>query len=362
MTKIIEQALARVPERARNNISRHLIPLTTTIFDALQALNGLSGGSLNLFATDENGRIAGTLTDGDIRRGMIAGALPGDSISKVLHTDFLAIMDDDEPFAAFENARKRGIRLLPELREGFIVALHDLSSEKALLPLDAVLMAGGKGERLRPLTLTSPKPLLPVGGKAIIDYNVEELEANGVNSIFVTVNYLKEQIIDHFAGRDSRAEVSCIAEPQRLGTIGSLSLVAPLLTHRNILVMNSDLLTTIDFEAFYRHHIESGADLTIAGVPYTVSVPYAILDTEGERVRALREKPTFNYLANGGVYIMKRALVDRIPAATFTDAPDFIEELIRDGLKVGFFPIEGIWIDIGNPNDYDYADRMMSKR
>lgn len=358
----IDNALALISGPAREKAARHIISSSATVIEALRALNALSGSSLTLFAADESGRIAGTLTDGDIRRGMLAGIDTSRPLADILHTDFLAIREDDDPFLAFDTARKKGIRLLPRLLDGKLLSLHDLHIEKTILPLDAVLMAGGRGERLRPLTLSRPKPLLPVGGKAIIDYNVEELEKCGIASIFVTINYLGEQISEHFRSRVSRAHIRCVGEPKRLGTIGSLSLVAPQLSEPDLIVMNSDLLTTLDYEAFFRHHKATGADLTIAAVPYSVSVPYAILKTEDDHVLGLEEKPTFNYLANGGVYILKRELVGRIPADTYVDAPDFISALIEDGLKVAYFPIDGTWIDIGTPNDYQYADRLMSQR
>lgn len=338
----------------------HLIDENASLHDALAALDALSGGSMTLFVVDDSGRISATLTDGDVRRALLHGASLQDSIAMAGHYDFLAVRQGDDPFSIFQMAKARAIRLLPELRDGYISRLYDLKTQKAVLPIDAVLMAGGRGERLRPLTLDTPKPLLPVGGKPIIDYNVDELIANGVSSIFVSVNYLKEQIISHFEGYSAKASIRCVVEAKRMGTIGSLSLIAPQLEHDNVLLMNSDLLTTLDFEAFYRHHIESGAALTIAGVPYTVSVPYAVMHTQGDRVRALDEKPTFNYLANGGVYIMRREFALTIPADTYVDAPDFIEGLISQGRKVSFYPIDGTWIDIGSPNDYEYADRLMA--
>lgn len=188
---------------------------------------------------------------------------------------------------------------------------------------------------------------------------MDELEACGVNRIFVTVNYLAEQIEDHFSRRQGRAIVECIREPRRLGTMGSMALVDGL-TAENVLMMNSDLLTTLDFEELYLHHIRSGADLTIAAVPYNVSVPYALMRMEAGRVKGLVEKPTYNYFANAGVYIMKRSMLSRLAKGEYMDAPDFISNLIADGGEVGYYPIEGTWIDIGSPDDYRYAKELMS--
>lgn len=337
----------------------HTISIKASVRDALRHLNDLSGSSMTLFVIDEARKLQGTVTDGDIRRALIAGTGLDDTVDKAMHRDFLAASPGDDLSIIIAEGRRRNIGLLPVIENGVISEILDLHKLRTALPIDAVLMAGGRGERLRPLTEHTPKPLLPVGGKAIIDYNVDELEACGVNRIFVTVNYLAEQIEDHFSRRQGRAIVECIREPRRLGTMGSMALVEGL-TAENVLMMNSDLLTTLDFEELYLHHIRSGADLTIAAVPYNVSVPYALMRMEAGRVKGLVEKPTYNYFANAGVYIMKRSMLSRLAKGEYMDAPDFISNLIADGGEVGYYPIEGTWIDIGSPDDYRYAKELMS--
>lgn len=337
----------------------YIIQADADLRSALAALNRLSGGPMTLFVCDSDGKITGSLTDGDIRRAIIAGASLDSPAGGIAHHAFLALTPLSDRFEVFAEARKRRISLLPSLdADGRLVEVVDLAKTKAALPIEAVLMAGGKGERLRPLTLDCPKPLLKVGDKAIIDYNVEELISVGASHIYVTVNYLKERIIDHFNASPYASRVTCIAEPTRLGTIGSLSLVPPL-TQPTLLLMNSDLLTTLDYEALYLHHIHSGDDLTMAVIPYTVSVPFSIVRSEDDRVVGLTEKPTFNYFAGAGVYMMRSELVKRIARNEYLDAPDFILKLIEDGFKVGQFPIVGRWIDIGSPDDYRYACEIM---
>ena len=362
-TSAIEGALMRVEPQARDMVRAHLVWQGTLLRECLVALNRLSGDNMTLFVIDDDGHMIGTMTDGDIRRSLIGGAGTRTSARALMCSHFMAMSDDDVPCQRIREARKRGISLLPVLYEGYVTSVIDLRRQRAILPIDAVLMAGGRGERLRPLTLDTPKPLLRVGGKCIIDYNVDELAANGIRHIWVTVNYLKEQLIDHFT-RDREngvsPQVTCVEEPKRLGTMGSLSLVQGL-TQPQVLVMNSDILTTLDFERLYMAHVESGAALTMAVVPYTVSVPFSIIRTEGSAVVGLTEKPTYNYFAGAGVYLMDRALVDRIPEGEYLDAPDFIESLIASGMKVGYFPIDGTWIDIGSPDDYRYANELMSR-
>lgn len=320
---------------------------------------------MTLFVIDEDGRLVGSLTDGDLRRAVIGGEEAGrgasldDAVGAVCHRECMAVRPGESRYAGIHEARRRGITLLPVLDEtGRIVELLDLRRMKTALPLDAVLMAGGKGERLRPMTLDRPKPLLEIGGKPIIDYNITELKANGIRNIFVTVNYLKEQIIKHF---ENEAGVTCVEEPKRLGTMGSLSLVEGL-REENLVVMNSDLLTTLNFEEMFLQHAESGAALTVAAIPYTVSVPFAIMRHEGRRVTGLTEKPTYNYFANAGVYMMRREVADSIPRGEYLDAPDLIMQLIERGERVEYFPIDGTWIDIGSPDDFRYANELMTAK
>lgn len=342
------------------NKANHLISSEATLRGAFTRLNMLSGGNMTLFVLDAtDGRLLGSLTDGDLRRAVIGGIGLEEKVDRVCHRGCMSLSPGADRYQAVAAARQRGISMLPELDDaGRVVNLLDLRQMRTALPIDAVLMAGGKGERLRPLTLDCPKPLLKVGEKAIIDYNVEELRANGVENIYVTVNYLKEKIIEHFNAARFEGSVRCVAEPRRLGTMGSLSLI-PAFAHDDVLVMNSDLLTTLDYEQLFLAHRSSGAALTVAAIPYTVSVPFAILRSEGRRVIGLTEKPTYNYFANAGVYIMRREVAESIPKGEYLDAPDLIEHLISEGRLVEYFPIDGTWIDIGSPDDYRYANELM---
>ena len=345
---------------AKKILERHSISPDLNIREAMKCLNELSGESMTLFALKDD-KIIGSITDGDIRRALISGGNLEDKVSSVMNKNFLKATSDEEISIKMAEGRKRHIALLPVIENGHIKDFIDLRFTHACLPLEAVLMAGGKGERLRPLTDDTPKPLLPVAGKPIIDYNVEELEACGVKKIHVTVNYLAHQIEEHFRNRDGRAIVDCVKEPKRLGTFGSLAYIENIDTE-NIIVMNSDLLTDIDFEAMFIHHKKTDSDFTIASVPYSVSVPFAIMRMHGQKVKALEEKPTYNYFANGGVYIMRSDLISRIKKGEFLDAPDFISSLIRDGLNVGSYHIDGTWVDIGSPDDYRLANELAGRK
>lgn len=340
---------------------RHTVKDDFTIRETLVALNNLSGDSMTVFAVDNRGRLSGSVTDGDIRRAIIAGHTPEDLTSEIAFRNFTYLPANASPKEKYDvvaEARKRHLNLLPIIEDGRLVDILDLRKIKAAIPVDAVLMAGGRGERLRPLTLKTPKPLLEVGGKPIIDYNVESLLRHGVNRVYVTVNYLKDQIIEHFADSKWEGKVICVEEPYRLGTMGSVALIDDFVSEQ-IIVMNSDLLTNIDFEHLWRHHLNSKSTLTMSTIPYIVSVPFAILRIEGDQVTGLEEKPTYNHFANAGVYMIERNAVCSMNKGEYLDAPDFVEKLIESGKRVTHFPIEGTWIDIGSPDDFRYANEIM---
>lgn len=345
----------------QSELNKYILSEQSSIKEALERINGLTTPPRTLFAAGIDNVISGSLTDGDIRRGLLAGVSLQDPVTKVMHRRFMRLIKGCEDPECLRAARRMDITVLPVLdAKGRMTDLIDLQHTRCLLPMDAVLMAGGRGERLRPLTDHTPKPLLPVGGKPIIDYNVEALRQCGIKNIYATVNYLHEQLETHFAERGDTFPVTCVVESKPLGTFGSIGLLKSALTHSNILVMNSDLLTTIDFEKMYEHHEAGQAALTMAVTTYGVSVPYAIVRTEGDKVLSFEEKPTYNYFANAGIYIVRRELLQELSGADYVDATDFIDSLLAAGEKVSYFPIDGTWIDIGSPDDYAMANRKMS--
>lgn len=340
-------------------MNRHFIFENDTVLTALRRLNDLSGEVMTLMVTDPDGKLRGTVTDGDIRRAMIRGTRPEDLVGEVMNTGCIALKHPEDVLA-IRKARARDIRLLPVIdADGRVERLIDLTRQETVLPLSAILMAGGKGERLRPLTLNTPKPLLEIDGRPIIDYNIRNLARAGIRDVSVTVRYLAEQIEEHFSRPVCGIDVRCVREEIPLGTIGSAALVKRQSGFSDTLVMNSDLLTNVSLEEMYLRHAEEGADVTIAAIPYTVSVPYAILSTDGARVKALSEKPTYSHFANAGIYIFSNRLLDTLPTDSRTDATDLIERAIADGLKVVHFPLNGTWIDIGSPADFRHAEELM---
>ena len=338
--------------------SSHIISQNVTLLEALARINTFKVPEpLVLFVVDDQQRMVGTLTDGDSRRALIAGAAVTDKAEKVMHRHFLYMrLDDITNVEEIRRQKQMKMQLVPILDDAqHIVDIINLEKYRSRLPVDAVIMAGGKGERLRPLTEKTPKPLLPVGDKAIIDHNVDRLISYGISHISVTVNYLAEQIESHFAQPRGDVKVNCIREPHYFGTIGSVQYVKNFYNDA-VLVMNSDLFTNIDYEDFYLHFQQHDAEMSVAAIPYNVAIPYGIFQLEGRNITGLVEKPKYIYYANAGIYLIKRRALDEIPANTMFHATDLIEKLINEGKRVIRYPLNGTWIDIGNPQEYQKAN------
>lgn len=339
-------------------MNNHIISKVNTLLEALSHINDLAPEPLVLFVVDEEQRMVGTLTDGDSRRALIAGASVNDKAEQVMHRDFNYIRADDiDNVMELRHQKEMLMKLVPVLDdEKHIVDIINLEKYKTRLPIDAVIMAGGKGERLRPLTEKTPKPLLKVGEKCIIDYNVDNLISNGVEHIYVTVNYLKEQLEEHYQQPRDGVIVETVREPKFLGTMGAVQFV-PKFYHDTVLLMNSDLFTNINFEDFYLHFEEHQADMSAVAIPYSISVPYGIFEISNKReIQGILEKPTYTYYANAGIYLIRREMLEKyIPKDTFFNATDFMEKLIAENRKVIRFPLSGYWIDIGNKQEYQKA-------
>ena len=340
----------------------HIISRTGSLHAALERLNSLSGKEMTLLVVDnpENMRVVGTLTDGDVRRALLAGVTLDGKVEQAMFTGFKKLSAGvPDQIDLIREIRTNSINMVPVVDDnGCLVEIALLEGDRTRLPLSAVLMAGGVGERLRPRTLEVPKPLLEIDGKAIIDYNVEALIRAGIKDITVATRYLADKIYNHFEKPIDGVKVKCVRETKPLGTIGAVSLME----HRpggNTLVMNSDLLTSVSFEDVYVKHRDSNADVTVCVIPYQVSVPYAILTTKGGEVTGIEEKPSFSHYANAGIYIFRNELLSTVPTDKRTDATDLICNAIRSGRKVVYHVINGTWIDIGSPTDFSHAEELM---
>jgi NDP-sugar pyrophosphorylase family protein len=226
------------------------------------------------------------------------------------------------------------------------------------LPLQAVIMAGGYGMRMRPLTEELPKTMLPVGDRPLMELIISQLRRTGIRRVNIATHYLSDKIKDHFGdGQDFGIELSYVTEDRPLGTAGALGLLEP--TENPLLIINGDILTRVNFKAMLDFHRENKAALTVAVRKYDMNVPYGVIESEGALVRALVEKPLLNFLVNAGIYLLEPAVHRYIPNNRHLNMTDLIQRLIDDGQAVASFPIMEYWLDIGNDVDYAQAQKDM---
>lgn len=337
-----------------------LINFNATILEALQRLNKLRDISrLILFVTDDKEKIIGSLTDGDIRRSLVKDENIHLKVGEICNRNFLYEAEKNG-FIDLRSYKKMDIKILPILKEDKSFSkIIDLEKTHSILPLECMLMAGGRGKRLSPLTDTIPKPMLPLGGKPIIEYNIDRLISFGIKKIYISVKYLGEQIEEYFGdGSKKGIEIEYIWEEKALGTAGALSLVNKFETE-HILLMNSDLFTNVDFEDLYLDMVRQQADMVVASTEYKVDVPYAVFETNEQQVVNFKEKPSYIYHSNAGIYMFRRELLKKIPNNEFYNITDLMDEIVKDGYKLIHSPIVGYWIDIGSPTDYKQAQEFV---
>ena len=337
-------------------IAKHIIQQNEQVRAALMKLDLLASDAI-LFIVDQNNKLIGSLTDGDLRRGFIKGLGFEDSILDFIQPNPSFIHEHENAVNKLEEYNKRNFKIVPVLNnDNQIVDIVNFRTRTTIIPADALLMAGGEGKRLRPLTEHTPKPLLKVGDKPIIEYNIDRLAQVGIKNIHLSINYLGEQLENYFGdGSTKNLNIKYIKETKPMGTVGSV-LLAEKLEHEDVLIMNSDLLTNIDFVDFYKTFKASNADMAVAATSYNVDIPYAIFETDdAQRVRSLKEKPRYTYFSNAGIYLLKKSMLDFIPKDSFFDITDLMDKILAMDRKLITFPINGYWLDIGKHEDYKKA-------
>lgn len=336
------------------NFFKNIISLNTNLKQALERLNNLpSKDSLTLFVIDDSNKLIGSLTDGDIRRALINNLSIDAPIDEVMNKQPKFIRLNSFTIEEIDLFKEKEIDLIPIIdKDGLLIKIVDLSKKKTVLPVDAFLLAGGEGKRLLPLTKEIPKPMLVVGEKPIIETNIDRLVSYGIDNISLSVNYLASVIENYFGnGHLKDLNLTYVRENSPLGTIGSITLCNSF-AKNDILVMNSDLLTTIDFEDLYKTYKNSNADIIVACIPYQVSLPYGVIETNHSRVVSIKEKPTYTYYSNAGIYLFKKDLIKSIPVNEYYNATDLLEDSIKKGLNVINYPVLNYWLDIGKHDDF----------
>lgn len=337
------------------DFKEHIIPNVTTTKTALAALDRLALDAI-LFVVDDDNKLIGSLTDGDVRRGLLKGKSLEESVANFIKSEPKSVNKENYSIKEIIKLREQNFKVLPVLdADKRIINVINFRYQQSYLPLDALVMAGGRGSRLSPMTDTIPKPLLKIGNKAIIDHNIDRLRSYGIDDFYISVRYLGRQLEDHYNHRAlDGTKLNFVWEEDALGTLGAASLIESF-HHDYVLITNSDILTTLDYEDFFIDFIEKDADMSVATIPYKIDIPYAVMETKDHQVISFKEKPTYTYYSNGGIYIVKRELLNRIPRNSFYNATDLMEQLIQDGDKLISYPIRQYWLDIGKPEDFEKA-------
>lgn len=338
------------------NFRTHLILTKTPIREALNQLTILGIDAI-LFVIDKEDKLIGSITDGDVRRGLLKGILIDQPIDDIIRNAPKFIRKGENDLSKIINYREENFRIVPVLdSENKIINVINFRLLYSYLPIDAVIMAGGRGQRLSPLTDTTPKPLLKVGEKAILEHNLDRLCFFGIDDFWITINYLGSQIIQKIGNGDDRnIKIQYVQEDKPLGTIGAVSYINNF-QHEYILITNSDILTNLNYEDFFVEFLDSKADMAVVTIPYNVKIPYAVLETNNGQVINFKEKPTYTYYSNGGIYLVKKSILNKIPYNIFYNTTDLMETLIQSGNKIFSYPFIGYWLDIGSHEDYIKAN------
>jgi dTDP-glucose pyrophosphorylase/CBS domain-containing protein len=329
-----------------------------TIRDVIGAIERAGKGIA--LVVDDAGRLLGTITDGDVRRALLENLPVETPVAELLRRKPAPYLRPITAPVGTERAKllhimhEQVVHQLPlvdaDERVVELATLDDLLPDQAA-PLQAVIMAGGFGERLRPLTQDVPKPMLHVGDRPLLQRTIEQLREAGIRRVNVTTHYLPEKIAEHFGdGAAFGVELNYVSEDKPLGTAGALGLIEQ--TNEPFLVINGDILTRVDYRAMHAYHREHRADLTVAVRPFKMTVPYGVVESSGGNVTALREKPEVDFLVNAGIYLLEPSVYDFIVRAERCDMTDVIERLLQAGRTVSSFLIHEYWLDIGKHDDY----------
>lgn len=308
--------------------------------------------------------LLGTLTDGDIRRGLLKGFVLSDSVANIYNRQPLIAYSDTPIDQVHFRMKRYYIKQMPVIDpDGKIVSLQILKDILSRDPKKSpvVLMAGGLGSRLRPLTNDCPKPLLRVGGKPILEIILERFVEEGFQNFFISVNYMADLVRDNF-GDGSRWDVSIryLQEDQRLGTAGGLSLL-PEITEDPVIVMNGDLLTKISFNSLLNFHKDSRASATMCIREHEVRIPYGVVRAESARLIELQEKPVQKIMVNAGVYVLSPEAIRLIPENQYYDMTELFNRMIELNWHTAIYPIKEYWIDIGRMKDFEMANMEFGK-
>ena len=320
-------------------------------------------------ACDDNGRLLGSLTDGDIRRCILRGCDLKSNIKEALNSEPIVAKENTSKIELYKLMRKNNVLAIPLVdNQSKFVRLVDIKEiySEVNLPLPeqtfkcVVIMAGGLGSRLRPLTNAMPKPMLEIGGLPLLERQIKLLSKFGIKKIYLSVNYLSDIISNYFKdGSEFGLQIKYLRETNKTGTAGSLSLLDEL-PSGPFLVLNGDILTNFNINGLYEFHSSQKSDLTVASVDYSISVPYGTLNVNGTKLESIVEKPTIRYLCNAGIYVLNPNCIKHIPKGKEYNMTDLISSYICKSKNINVFPLHEYWMDIGNIDDLNKARKIFS--
>lgn len=341
----------------RQRLASTLIDPAATITEAVRRLDQAGTGALLL--SDASGKLRGLLTDGDVRRALLRGVSFDQRCGSIATASPVCVDEGSLATEALRIMNQREIDHLPVLDAqgglvGFLLRRDLVTEEK--VAVSAVIMAGGFGSRLRPLTNDVPKPMLPLGDRPLLERTIERLRDAGIHRVNVTTHHLGDQIKSHFGdGEAMGVDIRYVSEERPLGTVGGVRLVEEF--KEPLLVLNGDILTSVSIADLVAFHRKSHADATVCVRKYDVQVPYGVVDVDGVWLKGVREKPSVGFFVNAGIYLLEPSVQRYIPEGERFDMTDLIARLLADQRPVATFPIVEYWLDVGQPADYAQAQR-----
>jgi len=335
----------------------YLVNFKESIVKAIKAINEC--GHQIAFITDDNQAVIGSVSDGDIRRALLKNISLNEEVSKIMNKDFVYVSDSVNRQTIISLMSTKNLRQIPCLDEKMrLLKVFDLEDFIGFQRLEnpVIIMAGGLGSRLQPLTQDCPKPMLKVSGKPILETILLQCIEAGFHNFYFSVNYLKDKIIDYFQdGSKWGIKISYILEDDPLGTAGALSNLTVNSNH-DVLVLNGDILSRVDFHGLLNFHKESKAKASLCVVEEKVQVPYGVIEIESTNILSISEKPTYSFHVNAGIYLLNPSLLKLLPENDYFDMPDLIKLAIEKKEKVIAFPIHEFWLDIGHHEQYRRAN------
>ena len=339
-----------------SDFSKLLLNKEATILDAIKIID--EGGIQITLVIDDSQKLLGTVTDGDIRRALLKGNQMNDKVTSCLNLNFISAKNDISLEEKYKILKSNDIRQLPLLNNlGQVVDIFTSEELYKTSRLDnyVVIMAGGLGKRLGSLTRNSPKPMINVGGKPILEIILEHCIENGFCNFYLSVNYLKEKIIDYFGdGSKWGVRIKYLEETKPLGTAGSLYLL-PKDLKSSFLILNGDVLTKCNLRRLIKIHNEGSSNATVVSKEYPTTVPYGVISSEGIKVKEFVEKPTYFHHINAGIYVIDQEIINLLSGNSYIDMPSLLQFAIANNLEVNLHSLHNYWLDIGHPETLEKA-------